>query len=38
MMCPGIDNPASFESRAVIQFLLAKNMCAAKIHHELCMI
>jgi hypothetical protein len=30
-MCPAIDNPP-----AAISFLHAKNMSAAKIHHELC--
>jgi transposase len=35
-MCPVIDNPASYEIRAVIRFLHAKNMSAAEIHRELC--
>jgi hypothetical protein len=35
-MCPAINNPASFEIRAVIHFLRAKSMSAAKIHRELC--
>jgi transposase len=34
-MCPAIDNPASYEIRAVIRFLHAKNMSASEIHHEL---
>jgi hypothetical protein len=34
-MCPAIDNPASYEIRAVIRFLHAKNMSVAKIHREL---
>jgi transposase len=36
MLCPAIDNPASYEIRAVIRFLHAKNMRAAEIHRELC--
>jgi hypothetical protein len=36
MMCSAIDNAASYEIRAVIRFLHAKNMNAAKIHRELC--
>jgi hypothetical protein len=35
-MCPAIDNLASREILAVIRFLHAKNMSAAKIHRELC--
>jgi hypothetical protein len=35
-MCPEIDNPVSYEIRAVILFLHAKNMSAAEIHRELC--
>jgi hypothetical protein len=35
-MCPAIDNPASYEIRAVINLLYAKNMNAAEIHRELC--
>jgi hypothetical protein len=38
MMCPVIDNPTSCEIRAVIRFLQAKNMTAAELHHELCMV
>jgi hypothetical protein len=34
-MCPAIDNPASCEIDAVIHFLHARNMSAAKIHYEL---
>jgi hypothetical protein len=37
-MCPAIDNPASCEIRAVIHFLCAKNMSAAEIHHQLCVV
>jgi hypothetical protein len=36
MLCPAMDNPASFEIRTVIHFLHAKNMTAAEIHRELC--
>jgi hypothetical protein len=35
MMCPAIENPASCEIRAVVRFLHAKIMSAAKIHLEL---
>jgi hypothetical protein len=35
MMCPTIDKSASFEVRAIIRFLHAKNMSAAEIHREL---
>jgi hypothetical protein len=35
-MSPVIDNPASCEIRALIHFLHAKNMNAAKINCELC--
>jgi hypothetical protein len=38
MMFPAIDNPASCEIRAVICFTHAKNMSAAEIHCELCMV
>jgi transposase len=38
MMCPAIDNPASCEIGAVIRFLHAKNMSAAEIHLELCVV
>jgi hypothetical protein len=38
MMCPAIDNPSSCEIRAFVRFLHAKNMSAAKIHHELCVV
>jgi hypothetical protein len=31
-----IDNPSSYENRAVNRFLHAKNMSAAKIRCELC--
>jgi hypothetical protein len=37
-MCPATDNPASCKIHAVIHFLKAKNMSAAKIHRELCMV
>jgi hypothetical protein len=36
-MCPAIDNPTSCEICAV-HFLHAKNMSAAEIHHELCVV
>jgi hypothetical protein len=36
MMCPAIDNPASFEIRAVSRFLRANNLRAVKIYLELC--
>jgi hypothetical protein len=36
MMCPAIDNPASWEIRADIRFLHAKSMSAVEIHRELC--
>jgi hypothetical protein len=36
-MCSVIDNIASCEILAVIRFLHAKNMSAAEIHWELCM-
>jgi hypothetical protein len=32
MVCHAIDNPGSWETRAVIRFLHAKNMSAAEIH------
>jgi hypothetical protein len=35
MLCPAIDNPASYEIRAVICFLHAKNTSAAEIHRDL---
>jgi hypothetical protein len=35
MMCPAVDNPASFEIRAIC-FLYAKNLSAAENHRELC--
>jgi hypothetical protein len=35
-MCPVIDDPAKCEIRPVVHFILAKNMSAAEIHHELC--
>jgi transposase len=38
MTCPVIDNTASCEILAVIRFLHAKNMNAAEIHRELCMV
>jgi hypothetical protein len=38
MICPAIDNPASCEICTVIRFLQAKNMSAAEIHRELCMV
>jgi hypothetical protein len=37
-MCPVIDNPASCEIRAVIRFLHAKNISAAEMHSELCVV
>jgi hypothetical protein len=37
-MCPAIDNPTSRKICAVIRFLHAKNMSAAEIHCELCMV
>jgi hypothetical protein len=38
MMCPATDNPASFEIRAVILFLDAKNISPTEIRRELCAI
>jgi hypothetical protein len=38
MMCPEINNPASCKFHAVIHFLHAKNMNAAEIHHQLCVV
>jgi hypothetical protein len=35
-MCSAIDNPASYEIRAVLRFLHAKNMSAEELHRELC--
>jgi len=35
-MCAAINNPASCEVRAVIQFLLARNNNVAEIHRQLC--
>jgi hypothetical protein len=37
-MCPVIDNLASCEICAVIQFLHDKNMSAVEIHRELCVV
>jgi hypothetical protein len=37
-MFPAINNPATCEIRVVICFLHAKNMSAAEILHELCMV
>jgi hypothetical protein len=37
-MCHVIDNPASFEIRTLIHFLHTKNIIAAEIHRELCMV
>jgi transposase len=37
-MCAAINNPTSCEVRAVIRFLHAKQMSAADIHRELCMV
>jgi hypothetical protein len=37
-MCRVIDNPASCEICAVIHFLCSKNMSAAEIHRELCVV
>jgi transposase len=37
-MCPATDNPTSCKIRAVIHFLHAKNMSAAEINRELCML
>jgi hypothetical protein len=36
MLCPSIDNSASYKIHAVIHFLHAKSMSAAEIHRELC--
>jgi transposase len=36
MTCPAVDNPASCKIRAVIRFILAKNMNTAEIRCELC--
>jgi hypothetical protein len=36
MMCAVINNSVSCEIRAVVCLLHAKNMSAAKIHHEIC--
>jgi hypothetical protein len=38
MQCPAIDNPTSCEIRITIHSLHAKNINAAEIHHELCMV
>jgi hypothetical protein len=38
MMSPAINNLASCEIRAVVRFLHAKNMSAAEIHRELCVV
>jgi hypothetical protein len=35
MMCPATDNPTIWKIDAVVCFVLAKNMGAAEIHHEL---
>jgi len=35
-MCAAINNPASYEVRAVIRFLLARNNNVAEIHRQLC--
>jgi hypothetical protein len=37
-MCPAIDNSTSCEIRAVICFLHTKNMSAAEVHHEVCVV
>jgi hypothetical protein len=37
-MCPATDNPTSRKISAVICFLHAKNMSAAEIHCELCVV
>jgi hypothetical protein len=37
-MCPAIDNPTSCEIRALIRFFHAKNINAAEIHRELCVV
>jgi hypothetical protein len=37
-MCPAVDHPATCEICAVICFLHVKNMSAAAVHHELCMV
>jgi hypothetical protein len=37
-MCPAIDNPASCEICAVIHLHQAKNMSAAEIHCEICVV
>jgi hypothetical protein len=38
MMCPAIDDVASFEIRAVVLFIHVRNTSAAEIHRELCAI
>jgi hypothetical protein len=38
MVCPAIDNLTSLEIHAVIRFLHAKNVSAAEIHCELCVV
>jgi hypothetical protein len=37
-MCPEIDNPTSCEIHIIIHFLHAKNISAAEIHCELCVV
>jgi hypothetical protein len=37
-MCSVIDNPTSCEIHAVIHFIYAKNMSAAEICRELCVV
>jgi hypothetical protein len=38
MMCPVINNPASCEICAVILFLHDRNVSAAEVHRELCVV
>ena len=38
MMCAAVSNPASCEVCAVIGYLHAKQMSAADIHYELCVV
>jgi hypothetical protein len=37
-MCPVTDNPANSKLCAVIHFLHPKNMSAAEMHRELCVV
>jgi hypothetical protein len=36
MMCPAIDNPASYEISKVIRFLHVKTMSDAEFYGEIC--